>query len=192
MSMTTRVMALGVVMLTGCRHEVAPTVSRTAGVGRYEFVAPPPAADDGKLQLATKELLTKDEFVPPRALGVLEEPGYPAAALAARVGPVSLGLRLVVDETGKVSDISSSGLIFSLPAPLEGEFRAAIETAVRQWRFRPAEVRHFTTVTNNAGTYRSLAGTETTEWALHVMFRFDAVSPAPVEVRASAATARGK
>lgn len=178
---------LVVALLAGCRQVTVPAPVRLEGRGKAEFVTPPAAPDAGEAKMSDKELMTKDDYLPPRAIGTLTEAVYPPAALAAHEGPVSIGIRLVVDVEGRVSDVSSSMLAVSTPTAFAGEFRAAIEAAVAQWRFKPAEVRHFTTVTNAAGTYRSLIGSEKTEWALHVSFSFNAAGVVPVVTKASAA-----
>lgn len=136
------------------------------------------------MKMEVKERLTKDEWVPPRAMGKLAEPVYPVAALAAGAGPVVLGVRVVVDTEGKVAEVGPSVRAWSTPTPWAAEFRAAIEAAVARWRFRPGEVRHFTTVTNQEGTYRSLTDSEPTEWALHVTFSFTVSGGVAVESQA--------
>lgn len=169
----------------GCRHAPVPVATRMEGRSAFEFVRPPATQESGAAKGAAKPVETKDEFVAPRAIGQLAEPVYPAVALAAGAGPVSLGLRLVVDTEGRVTDVSQSVLTFSTPTPWSAEFRAAAEAAVAQWRFRPAEVRHFTTVTNAQGTYRSMTDSEKTEWALHVAFTFNATGGKVVETRSA-------
>ena len=132
------------------------------------------------------ERLTKDDFIAPRPRGELAEPVYPAVALAADEGPVSIGMRLVVDIDGKVSDVFPSILAVSTPTRFLAEFHAAIAAAVAQWRFKPGEIRHFTSVTNKEGTYRSMTGSEPTEWALHVAFTFKTTGVAPISTVNSA------
>jgi len=173
--------------MAGCRHAPVPVAgaARMEGRSAFEFVRPPAAPESGASKGAVKPVEAKDEFVAPRAIGRLAEPVYPAVALAAGAGPVSLSLRLVVDTEGKVAEVSQSMLAFSTPTPWAAEFRAAAEAAVAQWRFRPAEVRHFTTVTNAQGTYRSMTDSEKTEWALHVVFTFNATGGTGVETRAA-------
>ncbi len=63
-----------------------------------------------------------------------------------------MAVRLVVDVEGRATELSQSVLVWSTPTVWSEELRAAIEAAVVRWRFRPAEVRHFTTVTNAQGT----------------------------------------
>lgn len=177
------------VWVAGCRHAPVPATARMEGRSAFEFVRPPAAPESGAPKGEAKPLPTADEFVAPRAIGKLAEPVYPAVALAAGAGPVTLGLRLVVDTAGRVTDVSQSLLAFSTPTPWAAEFREAAEAAVAQWRFRPAEVRHFTTVTNAQGTYRSMTDSEKTEWALHVAFTFNATGGTVVETR-TAGTAK--
>ncbi|MCX6954228.1 MAG: hypothetical protein NTV51_18920 [Verrucomicrobia bacterium] len=161
--------------LAGCRHAVAPGAAVPAeGRSSFEFVTPPPAPEAKEAKIAAVEPLAKDEWVPPRALETLARPVYPADALAAKEGPVTVGVRIVVGVEGRVTEVGQSLLTFSTPTRFDAEFRAAVEAAVAQWKFRPAEVRHFTTVTNKEGTYRSMTGSEKTEWALHVAFAFNA------------------
>jgi hypothetical protein len=160
-------------------------LARAEGRGTFEFVRPPAAPESGDMKMEVKERLTKDDFVSPRALGPLAEPVYPAAALVARAGPVVMGVRILVDVEGKVADVAPSLLSWSTPTPWAAEFRAAVEAAVAQWRFRPGEVRHFTTVTNAQGTFRSMTGSEPTEWALHVAFTFNATGGMVLETKAA-------
>lgn len=178
------VVVVGLAASTGCRHATAtPAATPPEGRSRFEFVKPSPAPENAEAKITAGEALAKDEYVAPRAVGALATPVYPAEALAAGEGPVTLAVRLVVGTEGRVTEVGRSVLAWSTPTRFDGAFFGAVEAAVRQWRFRPAEIRHFTTVTNGAGTYRSLAGSELTEWALHVTFTFDAtggVVTAPV------------
>jgi hypothetical protein len=168
----------------GCGNKPVRTTAPVEGRAGFAFERPPVDAAAKDAKVAVQEALGKDEWVAPRALGKLSEPVYPAVALAAGAGPVTMGMRVVVDAEGKVADVGPSMRAWSTPTPWAAEFRAAIEAAVAQWRFRPAEVRHFTTVTNAEGSYRSMTRSEKTEWALHVTFSFKAEGGAVVETRA--------
>lgn len=177
-------LAVGIAGLVGgCATKPVRGSARVEGRAGFEFERPPAEAAAKDAKVAVQEALGKDEWVPPRALGKLAEPVYPAAALAAGAGPVTMGMRVVVDAEGRVADVGPSVRAWSMPTPWAAEFRAAIEAAVAQWRFRPAEVRHFTTVTNAEGSYRSMTGSEKTEWALHVTFSFKVNGGAVVETR---------
>lgn len=172
----------------GCATKPLSTAAPVEGRAGFEFERPPPDAAAQDAKVAAQETLGRDEWVPPRALGKLAEPAYPAAALAAGAGPVTMGMRVVVDTEGKVAEVAPSMRAWSTPTPWAAEFRTAIEAAVAQWRFRPAEVRHFTTVTNAEGSYRSMTGSEKTEWALHVTFSFKVSGGTAVETQ----VAKGK
>ncbi len=169
----------------GCALKPVRTTAPVEGRAGFEFERPPPDAAAKDAKVAVQETLGKDEWVPPRALGKLAEPVYPAAAWAAGAGPVTMGMRVLVDAAGKVADVGPSVRAWSTPTPWAAEFRAAIEAAVAQWRFRPAEVRHCTTVTNAEGSYRSMTGSEKTEWALHVTFSFKVSGGTVVETQAA-------
>lgn len=75
-------------------------------------------------------------FHPPEPVGSLVLPHYPSSALAARESAV-VGLRFVVDAEGTVGSLSPSPLVESSSGRHAREFRAAAESAVRQWRFTP-------------------------------------------------------
>ena len=47
---------------------------------------------------------------------------------------------MTVDASGHVAEVRPSILTFSTPGPFAEEFRSAVEAALRQWRFVPAEV----------------------------------------------------
>ncbi len=65
-------------------------------------------------------------------------PEYPARALAAHAGAATVGLRIVVDKTGRVSSVGPSPVVATTPGPFESDFRAAAEAAARAWRFQSA------------------------------------------------------
>ncbi len=170
----------------GCGRATVVAPPRPDGRGTFEFVRAPHSPDAASAKPVVQETTAQEEWLPPRAVGKLAEPVYPAAALAAGAGPVTMGMRVVVDAEGKVTEVAPSVRAWSTPTPWAAEFHAAIEATVAQWRFRPAEVRHFTTVTNAEGTYRSVTGVEKTEWALHVTFSFSVRGGVVVETQAAA------
>lgn len=176
----------GGALAAGCGRATAVVPARADGRGTFEFVRAPASPEAAAVKPAGQEATANEELIAPRALGKLAEPVYPAAALAAGAGPVTMGMRVVVDAEGKVGEVGPSVRAWSTPTPWAAEFRAAIEAAVAQWRFHPAEVRHFTTVTNAQGTYRSVTGVEKTEWALHVTFSFRVSGGVGVETQAAA------
>jgi hypothetical protein len=76
-----------------------------------------------------------------RPLASLATPTYPPALLGRVRLPVAVGVRLSVDAVGQVTHVGESLAALSTGGEFAEEFRAAIETAVRQWRFQPAEIR---------------------------------------------------
>jgi hypothetical protein len=60
-------------------------------------------------------------------------PAYPDALLAKQLPPVSVKVRLIVDEMGSVTE--SAPLDSATPA--DPEFFGAVQTAVRDWKFTP-------------------------------------------------------
>jgi hypothetical protein len=94
--------------------------------------------------------------------------------MARRAGEAMVGVQLTVGVDGRVSDVASSITTLSSPGSFAGEFRAAVESAVRQWRFVPAEIRHLELVKHPQGDYLSLVRREPIEWKLDVQFRFSA------------------
>ena len=97
--------------------------------------APPPKTGSGEI----KEPVNHTLYVEARPIKPLALPIYPTKALTAKAGQAMVGVNVTVDTSGLVSDIRSSILTFSTPGPFAGDFRAAVETALRQWRFAPAE-----------------------------------------------------
>ena len=70
----------------------------------------------------------------------LANPVYPAAVLGRVRQPVTVGVRISVDVTGRVAQVGESLAAFSSGGEFAGEFRGAVEDALTQWRFRPAEL----------------------------------------------------
>ena len=112
--------------------------------------------------------------VPPEAIGELARPIYPPSALAQHAGAAMVGVRLTLDLEGRVASVAPSLAVLSSPGPFAAEFREAVETVVRQWCFRPAEIRHLEMVADPGGPYLHLASREPIEWMLDVQFRFSA------------------
>lgn len=124
--------AVGGILFGGCRQlPVNPSV------GRSSFVVLDPQPPR-----TTKMSLTADIFQEARPFLPLAEPIYPPRALAAKAGRVIVGVRIVVDVTGRISSIEPSMRIFSTSGPFEDDFFEAVRAALRQWRFLPATVEH--------------------------------------------------
>lgn len=102
------------------------------------------------------------------------QPVYPPRALAARAGWATVGVRITVDGDGRVSDIAPSLLTLSTPGPFADDFQAAVEVAVRQWRFRPAEIIRLEKVETPDVTYNRVASRERVETHFDLAFTFTA------------------
>lgn len=61
-------------------------------------------------------------------------PVYPAAWLPLRVAPTTVSARLIVDETGAVTDVR---LLDANDSPAQDAFFASVRDACRQWKFTP-------------------------------------------------------
>ena len=122
--------------LTACRHAPAPVAT---GGSAVTFIEPPAAPPPKSGASEIKEAVSHTLYIEARPIKPLALPIYPAKALAAKAGQATVGVSVTVDTSGRVTDIRSSILTFSTPGPFAGDFRAAVETALRQWRFAPAE-----------------------------------------------------
>lgn len=87
------------------------------------------------------ELDENEEYRPPAPRGKNLLPRYPEEALAARCGDGVVGLRIVIGTEGDVIDVGDSPLADSTGGGCGAEFRASAASAVRAWRFWPAEKR---------------------------------------------------
>jgi hypothetical protein len=128
-----------------------------------------------------------DVLVPADAVLPLVLPIYPKAALAAKAGVATVGVKITVDANGRVSDVGPSLVAFSTPGPHATEFREAVEAAVAQWKFVPAEIRHLVPMKGGEKEFWAVTRTDKTEWTCDVVFTFNAdggvVSGAPVPGR---------
>lgn len=166
-----RMVVLLSVFTGGCRHTPAPV-----GTGRSSFVVvrPPPAPSPKSSPSEAKEPTTNSEYHEAQPNYPLIMPVYPPQALAAKAGWATVGVKITVDVTGRVADIRASMVAFSTPGPFAEEFLKAVETALRQWRFIPAENRKMVYVENKDISYYRVTRREATETELDLMFTFTA------------------
>ncbi len=87
------------------------------------------------------ELDENEEYRPPAPRGKNLLPRYPEEALAARCGDGIVALRIVIGTEGDVIDVGDSPLLDSTGGGCGAGFRTSAESAVRAWRFWPAEKR---------------------------------------------------
>ncbi len=108
-----------------------------------------------------------------QAIHPLVMPVYPPAALAAKAGAATIGVRVTIDTHGAVADIRPSLLVVNVaPSVFAAAFREAVEVAVRQWRFAPARVHYLERVTESEFTYERVTRTEMIEAEFDLAFTF--------------------
>src|SRR6478736_5063340 len=169
MRTTTAVLSLLGLALAGCKH--APAPAEHTGRSTYTFVeqpaGPPPAVNKEAIEPSSRsqwrEATVKDPVV---------MPVYPKPALKAKAGRSIVGVRIVVDVTGRVADIRPSLLVFNTPGPFAGDFRDAVELALKQWQFRPARAEYYEIVHEGDATYNRVTRTETVETEFDLSFTF--------------------
>ncbi|MDB6128570.1 MAG: hypothetical protein JWM35_2466 [Verrucomicrobia bacterium] len=158
-------------LLSACSHQPAllPT-----GEGAFTFVAPQSAPGNDAASSRGPKIGT-DFAIAPEPILPLATPVYPPAALAAHRGLAIVGVRLTIDTKGRVSAVDPSLAVFSSANSYAGGFRAAVETAVVQWRFVPAQIQHVEAAKSNDGhDVIFLRPMGKTDWTLDVAFTFSA------------------
>jgi TonB family protein len=159
--------------MAGCRH--APVKATGTGASSFAFVERPAGPVTART-VTTEPVEQKplEDYREARPVYPLANPVYPARALKAKAGRATVGVRITVDATGRVSDVAPSMLVLSTPGPWADDFRAAVETAVQQWRFRPAEIEKIEFVITPTVSYSRILSTQKVEAQLDVAFNFTA------------------
>lgn len=155
----------------GCQQVQKPGLP--AGAASFHFVEPMGTLARGEATRRVEERRPVDTLEPPQPILPLEPPVYPAVARGRQRIPMTVGVRIVVAADGTVSQTGRSLRAFTTPGPLADEFRVAAETAVANWRFVPAELRHM--VPKQGGPeqeYWQVTRAEKTDYALDVLFTF--------------------
>lgn len=156
----------------GCQHRRAAVAAPPTGRIGFEFLEP--RAMTTREATVSLQVGTPMPMVSPaRPIEPLPKPEYPPKALAAHAGFATVGVRLTIDTTGRVSSVDSSLRFFSSPNPWSEEFRAAVDAAVSRWRFRPAQ-RVMVERVKDADGADDLAvrDSEPAEWVCDVAFTF--------------------
>jgi TonB family protein len=157
--------------LVGCRH--APVLADT-GRSSFVMIEPPPAPPPKTSSSEVKGPISSTSYSDARPIHPLLLPVYPPKALAAKAGAATVAVKVTVDANGRVTDIRPSLLSLSTPGPFADDFRAAVETALRQWRFLPAEVREVEFLEEGGTSYSRLKRSEATEAEFDLSFTFTA------------------
>ncbi len=163
--------ALMLLGATGCRHVPEPAAT---GRSSFAFVDASNAAASSATATPV-EPKSGDYFTEARPTQILATPVYPPKALTARLGMTTVGVRVTVDKTGRVSDIGPSLLAVSIPTKFHAEFQEAVRAAVTQWRFFPAQTFHVEVTRDAAGELQiSETKRENAETYLDLAFTFTA------------------
>ena len=169
--------ALGVILLAvvGCRH--APPEPPGTGASSFKVVE---AQRNSPSQVIAGEVgepsaaKYSEDFTQARPTPPFVLPAYPPKALKAKAGRVTIGVQVSIDAAGRVTDIGPSLLTFDTPGPFAADFIEAAKAAVRQWRFRPAEVLQMETANSGDFSYQRIARSTKTETKLDLAFTFTA------------------
>jgi hypothetical protein len=123
----------------GCSHPAGPGFSEAPryGTSSVTFVDREPAqvpasAEDIKITRSSTGFV-KAVPVEPLAL-----PAYPARALAAHVGTVTVTATIRIAKDGRVISVAPSFLGFSTPTKFDSDFFGTVEKAAMTWEFQPA------------------------------------------------------
>jgi hypothetical protein len=158
-------------LIAGCRHA---TPRGDDAQSSFRFITPSRTAPpDARASIAPE--MPRETVTPAEPILPLAVPVYPKLARRDRPPSAIVGVRISIDATGKVSDIQPSLLAFSTVGPWSAEFRDAVEAALAQWRFYPAELHRVEPAKGpNAGGYLTVKGSEKIEWSFDVAFTFQA------------------
>lgn len=156
---------------TGCRHR---TETGDTGSSSVRFIEEPSAPASGSAQVADVPP-SGDYFKEAQPIAPLALPAYPPRALAAKAGLAIVTVRVFVDAKGRITDIGPSPLGFSTPGPFAGDFAKAVQAALSQWRFQPAQRYHLEIFRNaRGGVDNKESGRMDTETYLDMSFTFTA------------------
>lgn len=161
---------LMVLVMSGCMH-TAPVAT---GASSFRVVERPPAPPPKAGGNASVRPVSRAQYRDAQIKGEPVLPVYPARALAAKAGGAQVGVHLVIDAQGRVSDVQPSMVAVTIvPPEFAEDFEKAVEAAVRQWRFVPARAQYIETVQGTGGfTYDRVARTEDVEAEVDLAFTF--------------------
>ena len=160
-------------LATGCQQVQVP--KRLEGASSFRFVERPiPELSAMVAEASDLPRVPVDVLVPAEPIPPLARPVYPGAVLGKVRVPVTVGVRITVDASGRVAHVGPSLLVFSNAGDAAAEFRAAVEDALTQWRFTPAEIRHLVPGTGGPGREDFWVATrkQATDYAFDLSFTF--------------------
>ena len=168
-------LALAVIGSSGCHH--AAQNRNLAGRSFYKILGTEEAAPGSawpKIAQDQDEPAEFQHFFPAIPKPGVRRPVYPEAALAANLGDVVVYVRLEINSSGQVADVSYSLRGVTLPNRFSEQFFAAIRVAATAWEFKPARIEYIGSTTEGGQTIRRLLRTEAIADTLDVQFTFTA------------------
>lgn len=119
------------------------------------------------------------ELRPPVIAEELALPLFPPQALSGGAGPSTVAVRILVDTEGRVAEVADSPRLPSTPGPFADDFRRAVEDALAEWHFRPAQWRRYEPGEDLDGDgvadYRRVVESRVVTFYLDVRFDFEIV-----------------
>lgn len=169
MRTTVAVLSLLGLVLAGCKH--APPPAEGTGHSSFAFVDPP-AVPPPEWKGEPVQPSSRSKWLEATLKDLSIMPIYPKNALKAKAGRSTVGVHIVVDVNGHISEIRPSMLVFNTPGPFADDFREAVELALRQWQFTPARAEYYEIVHEGDTTYNRVTRTETVETEFDLAFTF--------------------
>ena len=171
------VSALVVFLAAGCAAKktspvVKPLRPPTEGKSSFAYIFDP--------QNPALSLPAEVKFNRPSPHDTKTLPVYPAAALAANDGTHREVVRIVIDTHGNVGQVLDSPVGTSDGGPFGADYRRAVDTALRTWRFEPGWLGHFGPGPDNDGDgkpdYKIMTSSELIAVYYDVRFTFEIVN----------------
>jgi outer membrane biosynthesis protein TonB len=147
---------------------------KDSGRSAVSFVEPPPAPPAKNIEVSTSEPTNRSQYNEARPIKPLVMPIYPPKALTAKAGWNTVGVKITVGVDGRVTNIRPSVLAMSTPGRFANDFRAAVEAALRQWKFVPAEIQQIEPIQGLDIPVNRITSREPTEAEFDLSFTFTA------------------
>ncbi len=160
----------GMGAFSGCGHVAT---SEATGRSSFQLVRAAPTPSTASAQMAAGVATLRDTVTDAQPIEPLAKAIYPKVARGAKLGVVTIAVRITIDTEGRVVDVAPSLTHLALPSRFSREFQEAVETALAQWRFMPSEVKHMEEAPGaEGGTYLRLVRREKIEARGDVVFTF--------------------
>jgi hypothetical protein len=154
-------------LLNGCQH-TRPSEDRRSSL---QFLTPSTVPREVKAELSDRKQVV-EEYRPASPIGELVLPKFPKNVPRGGFSFIIVGARVTIGPTGIVTEVTPSLLTPSTPTAYSSDFWAAVEAAVRQWRFHPAEIVTIEWVSDPAGDYRRARDVRSTDMVVEARFTF--------------------